>query len=322
MNAAASMLQSAQIPDRDFRRLNLSDKHYAPRIAAAFKEIKRWEDVPHRREACEVEMLLQLRKELQESGADPLGLRMALLDWFILGLSAGYRRSEWCQDEGNSNPATPQKNFRGETQAFTSLDFEFLLHGNRLVSAATALNFTEKDLQAASNCWKTQKNGDHGEKRLFYNSGNGPLQPATAAHRVVKRFHELLGIHNTTAPLAIYRDNNGHVKAITSKDVKRELQYLASVVYSINPTSEKGAEALSRWTSHSLRVGACTTLHAKGFTDVQLQQLLRWRSTAFMRYLRNTRVLGLRATDALNEDFTDRPAPQYNREDPMPSVLS
>ena len=35
------------------------------------------------------------------------------------------------------------------------------------------------------------------------------------------------------------------------------------------------------------RVGACVILYTLGFTDVQIQHLLRWKSLAFMEYLRN-----------------------------------
>jgi hypothetical protein len=99
----------------------------------------------------------------------------------------------------------------------------------------------------------------------FYNSENGKFQPVTAAHLIYKRFNVLIGLDNpnsTNIPLAIYRDEDGIVKAITATNIEKELQYLASVVYNINPKTELGQKQLHRWSSHSLCVGACTILHA------------------------------------------------------------
>ena len=59
-------------------------------------------------------------------------------------------------------------------------------------------------------------------------------------------------------PLAIYIQK-GKPVLITFKQVKSHLQYLASQVYKItNITNFK------RFTSHSLRIGACVQLHSAG----------------------------------------------------------
>ena len=50
----------------------------------------------------------------------------------------------------------------------------------------------------------------------------------------------------------------------------------------------KCTKALSRWTSHSLRVTAANELHRLGFNTLFIQHRLRWRSDAFMKYLRHT----------------------------------
>jgi hypothetical protein len=63
----------------------------------------------------------------------------------------------------------------------------------------------------------------------------------------------------------------------------------AAAVYKLDPITD--AKSLALWSSHSLRVGACVTLDAMGFTDVQIMWLLRWKSNAFMTYLRNVAVL-------------------------------
>lgn len=67
------------------------------------------------------------------------------------------------------------------------------------------------------------------------------------------------------------------------------MRSVAARVYKLDPIKDK--EALQRWSSHSLRVGACVILHSMGITETQLKWLLRWRSDAFMVYLRNTAIL-------------------------------
>jgi hypothetical protein len=52
-------------------------------------------------------------------------------------------------------------------------------------------------------------------------------------------------------------------------------------------------EALQRFSSHSLRVGACVILHANGKNEVFIKQRLRWRSDSFMNYLRDVPILAL-----------------------------
>jgi hypothetical protein len=58
---------------------------------------------------------------------------------------------------------------------------------------------------------------------------------------------------------------------------------------------------LQMWSSHSLRVGACTTLYAMGFHEMEIKHLLRWKSNAFMTYLRNLAVTSRRHNEALND---------------------
>ena len=66
----------------------------------------------------------------------------------------------------------------------------------------------------------------------------------------------------------------------------------------------RDAKDLSKWSSHSLRVGACVALHAMGFSVLDIQWILRWRSTAFMVYLRNVAILAIRQHQALDRAAT------------------
>ena len=43
---------------------------------------------------------------------------------------------------------------------------------------------------------------------------------------------------------------------------------------------------LKNYKSHSFRIGAATTAWAKGFSEEQIQQMGRWNSEAFKKYIR------------------------------------
>jgi hypothetical protein len=43
---------------------------------------------------------------------------------------------------------------------------------------------------------------------------------------------------------------------------------------------------VKNYKSHSFRIGAATTAWAKGFSEEQIQQMGRWNSEAFKKYIR------------------------------------
>ena len=126
---------------------------------------------------------------------------------------------------------------------------------------------------------------------------------------IVQRFVRLVGATNTRAPLAVATDDSGSVRPLTSAHVCLVMRHVAAVVYKYDPSKPADAAALQKWSCHSLRVGACVILHSMGFTDTQIQWILRWQSLAFMRYLRNIAVL------------TDQHAAAFNASSGMPKIV-
>jgi hypothetical protein len=72
------------------------------------------------------------------------------------------------------------------------------------------------------------------------------------------------------------------------------LQEAAAFVYDI-----KDKKQLSKFTAHSIRVGACVNLYSQGESGENIKFRLRWRSDAFMMYLRNIIALAERHRDLL-----------------------
>ena len=152
--------------------------------------------------------------------------------------------------------------------------------------------------------WRTQKNLQNGEEKLFARNPNlGGFCFVSSAYRALERFQRLsiidLRLRPNSTPLSVYWSiRSASVRLISADDIERFMRHLASVVYHLDPLAD--ANDLRRWSSHSLRVGACVALHAMGFSALDIQWILRWRSQAFMVYLRNVAILAIRQVQALD----------------------
>ena len=65
-----------------------------------------------------------------------------------------------------------------------------------------------------------------------------------------------------------------------------------------NITSKKN---LARFTTHSIRVGACIIMHTNGSSTSKIQVRLRWKSDVFKFYLRNVESLAEHHRDILRK---------------------
>jgi hypothetical protein len=164
----------------------------------------------------------------------------------------------------------------------------------------------ESAVGRAALTFKAQKNGDNGATRLFTRNDSFPdMCFIRLLLRIARRFLRLVGEDHAKS-LCLCRDSSGLIRCITSTDIGFVFRPAASFVYQLDPT--KDAKSLSLWSSHSLSVvGACVLFHAMGFTDVQIMWLLRWKSNAFMTYLRNVAVLSHRQNLAFSAEAEAMP---------------
>ena len=238
-------------------------------------------------------MLTELKENVHDTNPHPDSLMATLADWFECGLFAGFRLSEWAQEASASRMETFQLDVHGDAKALCLGDVRFASSTGARVSAADAVAAppgTQFD-----KCWitfRTQKNGENGEEKLFTrNTNRGGMCFVSAMLRIVRRFARIRSAQDLATPLALYKGSPtcDAPSFVTSVQIEKMMRSLASKVYSLHPVKDKAK--LQRWSSHSLRVAACMILHALGFTETQIKFLLRWRSNAFMMYLRNSAIL-------------------------------
>ena len=95
--AAASLLSQFSAHKIDPRHDNPTTDKFAPCIDAVYKELLHYEKVPNRREPLTMEMIDALHQCNTSAGLPPFHHDVQLYHWFIVGLSIGPRRIEWCQ---------------------------------------------------------------------------------------------------------------------------------------------------------------------------------------------------------------------------------
>jgi hypothetical protein len=231
-----------------------------------------------------------MKLELVASRHDQYTLSAALVDWFECGLYAGLRLGEWAQDAFKSEITSYKLNTRSEAQALCLRDIRFESADRAQYSAGAAGAATNTTM---TKCWikfRTQKNGQNGEEKLFTRNATGKCF-VSAMLRIVRRFMHLRNVSDTHTPIAVYRNPDKSTKFITSPDIERAMRRVAARVYRLNPSIKEGRAFFQKWSAHSLRVGACVLIHSLNMPAAQIKFILRWRSDAFMVYLRNTAIL-------------------------------
>jgi hypothetical protein len=280
----------------DARYANAADKTLAPCIKAVTDEVARWEKIPDRREPFTIEMFKHL--DSLRHVCSPDSIIPVITDWAGCGLYGGFRLTEWAQDDSHSVIDNPLLEIHSHPKAFCLGDLAWKTGANHPLSLAAVLQ-DEASVGRLSLTFKAQKNGENGEQRLFTRNDRFPDMCFVRLFlRITKRFLRFFG-EDYSKPLCICRDTLGKLRYVTASDVNFVFRLAAKQVYTLDPSADKAL--LDRWSSHSLRVGACVILHAMGFTDTQIMWLLRWKSNAFMTYLRNVAVLAHKQNIAFSE---------------------
>ena len=267
-------------------------------LAKVYKEMERYEKMPERQEPFTITMLdfaIDMAKD-----ADPDSMLAALADWYIVGLHLGLRKGEWAQPQNSMKQILKYAlDVFGDSRAFTIIDLqvETKKGARRKSHSITAVN-----VEILAKIWvtfRTQKNGDNGDKKLLLANTENPKRCAVRAfYRIIERFQRLMGTSDEATPLAMYATSAGP-QFVTPDVIEKHMRTIAAHVHNLDPVKDK--DELARWSSHSLRIGACVILYTMGFTETHLKFLLRWKSDAFMSYLRNVAAVAQQQTLALDK---------------------
>jgi len=275
-------------------------------IQKVITEYKRWEKQPNRRSPWTVAMQKHLDKVVATEeflhGED--GFKPAIADWTAKSFSTGVRRSEWVQPD-NKHTALDSPALHDDLRiimAFLPGDWEFYDLRGRKVSHDAALLLGLDNLSKLRVQWRTQKNGDNFESKTYLvNVKHRDLCPVSRGFRILQRYARLVGLNSPNVPLAVYKAgtlDNVSTRLLYSDQVTQVIRETAIAVLHLHP--KRDAEEIKKFSTHSLRVGACQILYAMGFTAYEIQMLLRWKSDAFMVYLRDIAWVARKQNDAVS----------------------
>ena len=263
--------------DRNLPSPRMVDKDI---VGLLLTTVKKYEKVPNRREmiydAMVANMLTRVSATFQKDSKEA-----AILDWIILGRYTGFRQAEWCQTSQVVAYTTPSlAHTTPEPLAFLPSDF-VLFDPNE----CPCTNLLDEQVDAVEITWRFQKNGNNGERIPYKRDYDNPqLCPVSAAARILQRAQRL-GVP-PTHPLAVYASSShsGGFAFITANNTADFLRSTAMATYNLPMDSPR----LQRWSCHSIRVTAANLLHRANRSDSYIQTRLRWKSSTFLMYLRNT----------------------------------
>ena len=264
-------------------------------IKDIINEVKRWESIPDRREPVTNDIIDYIyKKGLKLKKTNPHNLYSALADWLILGHQSGFRRKEWAQDRTYLKKHKDiQRNVDRSPAAFILDDMEFRANGNKRINQNSIKEINSANMVNVK--WRFQKNNDNGQIISYVQDKvNKNYCYVSACKRIRQRVITLR--HDRNKPIAIFLSNqkNNKVSYIDDIHISSLLQEAARAVYNINKKEE-----LKKFTSHSIRVGACVLLHSQNITTEDIKFRLRWRSDSFRMYLRNVVSLAERHKNAV-----------------------
>jgi hypothetical protein len=292
-------LKAAYILLRDRDLSFESEKDYIEIILSA---LANYECVPNRRNMITDGMVQWFIDESRTQGPD--SALASITDWIILGRYTGARASEWCQTT-QSNYAVISEWPGSPSLAFTRDDFTFLGQRERRLTDKDLLHLTITHIYHVRMEWRKQKNKDNGQKIDFARDDSHPDYCAVrAALRIYLRSIRLG--RGPREPLGVFQNPKGQAKFITATMTASHLRTSASLVLNI----KKEDPSLKLWSTHSIRVTAANLLHRANLSDSYIQTRLRWKSSSFLMYLRNT-IYGADAhTKAININLGKKEQPK------------
>ena len=250
------------------------------------------EDPVRRHQKC---LPMGVFRKLYSNTATPLSIAIGQLT--AGALFFGMRSCEY------SSVTTERK-----TKILTVRNIRFL-RGNKLIKTSQTMNLSRAT--TVSICFMRQKNNEKEAVITMHRTKNG-LCPVEIWGQIVKR---ILSYPKTSldSPVNLYANETKKGVRYTQIKSTQVLQHIRNIVTQIG-SNTLGFEAKEVGT-HSIRSSFAMMLHVQGISSEKIMLQGRWRSTAFLTYLR---VQVTKFSDGLsdkmiqNRDFYNVPDINYD----------
>ena len=291
LKAAASFSLGAGLPDPRFQTNALGiqiSSTYFPDLQNWLSFLEKWDGPSDKAWALDLNILKSL---CHISSSQPfLSNKAAVTDAIILACHTGSRSCEYCKGttrKGEIFSRVPSnyhtKEWAGQPIALIASDLTFLDHSKHVVEPSKATT-TAQYVQITFRFDKG--GGGNFNTRTFRRLDQDPsLCPIRASTRLLTRW-SLLG-KDPSFPICCYLPRHGsQVAVISSQQVTDSLKEAVIAAYP-DPT-HLYRRHIRLFRSHSVRVFACCTLVACGLKDEIIEHKLRWCSSAWKTYIRES----------------------------------
>eukprot|EP00957_Ditylum_brightwellii_P014759 1113132-Ditylum_brightwellii.AAC.1 len=130
-------------------------------------------------------------------------------------------------------------------------------NGKHLYASDSAI-VQDDEVELMELMYRFQKNKDNGQREKYSKFTNTKLCPVRSGLRIRRRAQRLRV--KTHTPIAVYSSSSKKKAKYTSdKDIESVLRLVAKEVYNLTLSKD-----IKRFSSHSIRVGACVLLHRSG----------------------------------------------------------
>ena len=231
-------------------------------------------------------ILRELKSMLSQS--NPLSFTASAIDAIILGAYTGARCSEYCRGtyrKGELFSTVPNNKFtrewRGYPIAFVNADITFLNSSRCLIPTSEA-HLSAQYVQVR---FRFDKGGGQNfSVRTFRHLPHEPfLCPVQTTLRILTRW--LRTCNDERFPICCFHEKH-QTSVLTDTQVTATLRDAVKRAYP-NP-NHVFRQQLQLFRTHSIRVFACCTLVAAGLSTEQIEYKLRWCSTSWKGYIRES----------------------------------
>ena len=295
LKAAASFATEKGLPDPRYRYNRFGVRHGStmfPELNQWNNFLAKWDSAPNKAWSLDMNIITSLEKIYRNT--DNLSVEASTVDAIILGSHTGSRCAEYAK--GTLRPgeefSTLPNNFwlrewAGLPIALIKSDFTFM-NNSRVIIPYTQAKETAAYVTVRFRFDKA--GGQNFNSRTFRSIRDHPfLCPVQTSIRILNRWHRLGA--PMRYPVCCFQPeetkrNNKKRMVISDKNVTYILRQ--AVIDAYKDPSHICRKNISNFRTHSIRVFACCTLIAAGLSDAQVEYKLRWCSSAWKTYIRES----------------------------------